>query len=665
MPIKFTCPHCKKLLSVKDHLAGKKGACPACKKVLTVPLESAPLASPSPPNSESASAAAGNPVAPKATPSNPAAPKAPPSPANGHSKVKAPAPAPAAKPAPPPPPSVDVEAAAAAAFADEPPPAAETAAPTFIDFNCPQCDEPLHLNADLAGKRAPCPECKRIIKVPELKKQEKLDWRKTNAQGLPSGARRPDEPVPEGAWGTATSATNVSRTALEEANVLPDRYYQPLTLQQKIMRGVMAGAVFVVFLSLAVGAFAWWRSSREARSVKNVEDYANSPAAAQKIGREGQAALFIALGEYQLHTKQLRCAEDAEKLFGKAIDTLTPADLNLVNLNERDAILADLALLQIDLAGNKDQVDNKLRLKWDEAHNAFRTSLHAMKNGDARLEAYRAVCRRLIASNETKRAVALAGQLSDDASEQAEARAVAGLELLAAKQPVPEDITRLFAAFEQKEGRPMLTPSVVALGDALELKRKIEPNPDPDNKHKTEEEINLAIGHAEKMARDGKWNDALDKIGTMPLNDKPLVRLRAFTALAAAGDAKSDNPVLQEAMKLAADPRLQIPAAAWYQLSIVAAAAHAGVGDDQLNALVAAIQDPGMAGRARLLVLQQKLTDKNAAALTPLPNEPPNLAHYLSVKLLARQKRSFDAANADDADRAFGIIGELLGSMSK
>jgi phage FluMu protein Com len=43
MPIKFPCPHCKKGLSVKEHLAGKRAKCPACKKVLTVPApESAP-----------------------------------------------------------------------------------------------------------------------------------------------------------------------------------------------------------------------------------------------------------------------------------------------------------------------------------------------------------------------------------------------------------------------------------------------------------------------------------------------------------------------------------------------------------------------------------------------------------------------------------------------
>jgi hypothetical protein len=37
MPIKFPCPSCKKWVTVKDELAGKKGRCSSCKQPLTVP----------------------------------------------------------------------------------------------------------------------------------------------------------------------------------------------------------------------------------------------------------------------------------------------------------------------------------------------------------------------------------------------------------------------------------------------------------------------------------------------------------------------------------------------------------------------------------------------------------------------------------------------------
>src|SRR5262249_59156343 len=129
MPIKFPCPHCKKTLSVKDHLAGKKATCPACKGAITIPSPSAQ---------------------------------------------------PAAAPA-------DVDELAAAAFASEP---AQKAAPepTFVEFTCYYCDEPVKVSAELAGKQTPCPSCRKIIKLPQLVKTEPKDWRKTDPRG-PSGAR--------------------------------------------------------------------------------------------------------------------------------------------------------------------------------------------------------------------------------------------------------------------------------------------------------------------------------------------------------------------------------------------------------------------------------------------------------------------------------------------
>src|SRR5689334_5448364 len=105
MTIRIKCPHCHKALGVKDHLAGKKVACPVCKKGLKIP---APV-----------SAAA------------------------------------------------DVEDLAAAAFADAPKPAEAPKEEKPIAFTCPFCDAEVSVAYELGGKQTPCPECKRIIKVPK------------------------------------------------------------------------------------------------------------------------------------------------------------------------------------------------------------------------------------------------------------------------------------------------------------------------------------------------------------------------------------------------------------------------------------------------------------------------------------------------------------------
>ncbi len=83
------------------------------------------------------------------------------------------------------------------------------------------CGEKLHLALELAGKREPCPECKRIIRVPEPEKKDPANWRKVD-NSLPSGARREEEKAPEGAWGSAAAGARVSREALQEAGAIPE-----------------------------------------------------------------------------------------------------------------------------------------------------------------------------------------------------------------------------------------------------------------------------------------------------------------------------------------------------------------------------------------------------------------------------------------------------------
>src|SRR5437899_3241519 len=118
MPIRFTCPHCQKPLSVKDHLAGKNAACPVCKKPVTIP---------------------GTPSGATPPPPTRSTPPPPTKPSGTAPRVPPPKTAPTNGPAAPPKPPADVDALAAAAFADEAKPT-PTAPTKTIDFTCPQCD---------------------------------------------------------------------------------------------------------------------------------------------------------------------------------------------------------------------------------------------------------------------------------------------------------------------------------------------------------------------------------------------------------------------------------------------------------------------------------------------------------------------------------------------
>jgi DNA-directed RNA polymerase subunit M/transcription elongation factor TFIIS len=126
MSIKFNCHFCQRSLKVNQELAGKKARCPGCKKVISIPT-----------------------LQPTTVDVD-----------------------------------VNVEEEAAAALAEQ---TATVAAPAKekapIKFQCRYCDEEVEVSGDLAGKQTPCPECRRIIKVPLSAKTEPKDWRKAGQRG--------------------------------------------------------------------------------------------------------------------------------------------------------------------------------------------------------------------------------------------------------------------------------------------------------------------------------------------------------------------------------------------------------------------------------------------------------------------------------------------------
>src|SRR5262245_48936354 len=196
MAIKIKCPSCQKVLNVKDSMAGKRGACPNCKFMLSIPAAAPPASAP---------------------PSTPAAPSRPPA---------------APPPSPPPPaaPPEDTESVIAAMLGDEKK-NGPVETPKTVEFNCPMCDEPVKMGVAMAAKQVPCPECRRVIKVPLPKQPDKIDWRQ--AHNRPAGARADNQPAPEGAWGTTVSRGIVSQESLEEAGALAEDS-RPVTVRQWI-----------------------------------------------------------------------------------------------------------------------------------------------------------------------------------------------------------------------------------------------------------------------------------------------------------------------------------------------------------------------------------------------------------------------------------------------
>jgi hypothetical protein len=641
MPIKFTCPHCKRAMVVNEGLAGKKGRCKACQKILTVP--------------------------------NPATAKPP---ADGQPKAAAPkieTPA----PAPPPPRPADVEAEAAALFADEPK-TEEPAEVKNIELNCPFCDELIHFPVGLAGKREPCPECRRIIKVPELVKKEPKDWRKADQRG-PAGARLPDQPALEGAWGSS-EAGRVGRKTLEEVGVIA-KTKPPRTLWQKYRWPTIGAAAFFLLVVSAWGGYRWWVQRGIERALKDALDYAASPEAAKEIGAPGQAALYIGAGEFHLRNKTVdkKDRPEAPKYFGKAITALQQARSS----DERDGISMDLALALVDVGGSQAEANQGARLRWEDTQKLLVAALNLIHDPEARREAVRAVCQRLIERGETKRILQLFQQVyAEPNDEKAAALSVVGMELFKAGQKTEAgqaaDIA-LELCSEKKaandktkdkekkeEKRPRLRAEVVALGILL---GKSVPRLGEDAEK--EDKDNERIGRAEGLARQGDWDKAKTVLSELDENG----RFRALLALAAAAvDGKSadaagavDN-ALQAAEKLSGKPELS-----WPFLRLTKLALAAGLPEDRVQTFTDTIAKRALRGLAQLAVFRarlakaQKPIEENAADKI----DSKSLSRALAAEDLARRNTRLGTNWADKAKawpqprQAFGALGVALGMQDR
>jgi hypothetical protein len=615
--------------------------------------------------------AAGKATAEKKAAGQPAPARPPDPPRQGPAESTTP-PAETTEPAPP----VDVDAEAAALFS-EGENNGPAAAPTTVDFTCPYCDTELHLPAELAGKKSPCPnpECRRIIKVPELTKTEPKDWRKANVIG-PTGAKPTTEPAPEGAW-SSTQRTLASGQALRDAGVVTQRV-KPRTLTQKLFRPVLAATVVV----LVVGGGWWWYSAwatnREARALQEALDFGHSDAGRQQVGVAGQAALLAEVGDYYLRTGKpaaedsfLRkghhgCGVLARNQYGQALALLSQAPAD----SERDAALAELAVAEVDLGGAGDDVLSELRIPWDKTQDLVRSTLSAMGPG-GRLDALRAAARRLIVRGQADRVLPLAGQVYPaPEADKAEALAAATLEFLAAGERGRTDkaAEQVLAPFAVKDKKPPAArPAVVALAVAL---HKQVPQPGkrgPDEDH--------FIGEAEGLARLGQWDEAREKARTTT-KFGPNAQFRALVGVAAAAvDAKAPNAGadVETALSfLEAHVRNRAPLS-WELRRLADLGQRAGVSEERLRALAEANPDAALRGRGQLAAFRAQLGHTKEVAEDGAAEQAVDrsVAQLLAVEALARHntRRAADwakgVASWEGPRRAFGSLGIARGLQDR
>jgi DNA-directed RNA polymerase subunit RPC12/RpoP len=490
MPIRVKCDNCKKTLSVKDHLAGKRIKCPVCQSVVAV--------SSAPPTKAPAPTAAPAPKPTTPAPKPGTAPKLgiatkPPigktktngTPAGDKSKTNG-TPPPEAKPIEVPP--VNVEDAAASAFADELKPPVEEEAPKTIDFKCPACDEDVTLPIEMAGKQTQCPhaECRRIIKVPLPKVTQKKDWRKMDRQG-PAAARINAPEALENAWGTE-EATKARQGSLEQAGAIDRQPPKPRDAAERLGIVFKALVALMALGSLLFGISQLYTSNKKTNDLKDAkrliegaEPKVKDPLLAAEVHRT--------IGLLYLRASVRNPAKDAMYQFQGAAARVEfqPAGKNLAV--QEQLFLIDLALSQIELGGDGDDIlaNTAKKLPWKDVFPEIENTLRKIESPEVRVLALREVGTRLLERKQGELAISLAASLSNAPG--------------AVKRPL---------AFRQE-----IALRFIMAGQEKQL-QDLAKQPDLESKNDLKDG-NARVGYAEGYARKGKDHfDTAFKLAQLP-----------------------------------------------------------------------------------------------------------------------------------------------------
>jgi tetratricopeptide (TPR) repeat protein len=478
--IRIRCPNpkCRKPLGVKDELAGRKVACPACKHRLVIPV-------------------------PKAAPAN-------------------------------------LEEFATQALSDEPKPATKPVAPPqTVDFNCPYCDEALHLQAEFAGTQHPCPECRRIIKVPELKVEKPKDWRELTKKGAAAYLKSNGDDL-EGVQGDVR--TKVSTTALMEAGAVDKAPAPPPSLAARARRIAWGVGSLTLALLVAWGIYQARSGAVSKRILANTLAEIKKPDS--KIPPLARAELLRGIGAVEL--KQGRRKEALEAYLQAR--ALADAEAKTDPIGH-DLFLLSLALDQVNLSGSDDDVLHHRRYDWEKVLLELKDTVEKIRSADAQGWTARLLGTRLAAAGKPEMGVQLARGSRDPA-----------------KDP---------------KVKMLQVALILATNDADNIKFAHELLPPPSASRPLD--FLTRAAYAEGFARQGKLDDALKLVKE---RGGPFDRLEAALAViwALGDDPKGIAPFVEEAVKAAGELKQSVPT--WHALQLLRVSAFAPIDEKVLANLV-------------------------------------------------------------------------------
>jgi hypothetical protein len=604
MSIAFQCPSCRKPYTVKDDLAGKKVVCRACKKPVIVPRSSTLAA-----------------------------------------------------------PSAEVESLAVSALVEEPAAAVAEAASSF-EAECPNCMEVVTWEASKAGKQAPCPQCKRIVRVPMPADGKPKDWRA--APDKPAGAKVEVDADLDSAWGRHKISI-VDRESLKEAGVIADRKRPPLTQEQKVKRGVLLACLGLVAF---VGVW-WWIghravAKRQASIQEAISLLGNSKEA---VPNSARAEVYRGAAEFRLRQADAN-AEEAMKYVKEAYGAASqPTGASEQGL-ESVALLTEVALTVADMPGTKAQIQNNQRLSWTDVQKTLRYTFEAMPKDqyEGVVLALQRLTRKLKLEGPNNRPAALGviNNMSLTPEEQADASAAVALELLGVgddERKLAEELANSLRSVAAANPQAR----VVALFVALNQPQAVRELKDPLANGGVSQVSRL--GFAEGYARIGD-NEKARAIAQIP--GAFADRFQAFVTVAEAATDAAQRQFVAEAVEMLEKELGTNDLPHWRLIRLAQLCARisdAGPGQRLHDVLInySGTMSP-RAQTIRALALWELLrgatatvTEAKVKEITP----PTTLGHLLAWETLARRTTPANLDGWPDAVRPLGLIGMALGLQDR
>ena len=628
MAISFTCPHCNEAYkNLKDELIGKRVTCknPACRKIFVVTVQT--------PVGAVAGSAPFPPIA--SLPSKP----------------------------------LDAEALAAQAFADEPK-KNEVVKQQKLPVTCEFCDHKFEVNADMEGRNTPCPECRKLVRVPLLKKETQVDWRRSDG-GKDHLLKRDEPPPPEG----VTKTTTVSLKSLVEAGAIPKIQYEPVPPGAKIKRALI---VLLLLGGMGYGLMTLTKSrsthKEDTTLVKSIEEIEKSDEGKNRL--DLQSAIYRAAGEHRLRSARDRKElEDAVKYLNTAQSRAEKPGEAMI---ERQAELIEIAVIMCSLGGDGQELDKEIRLKWDDVQKHIRQTLQKINDPELRMQGIRRVTSKLAEKREGWRAVDIAKQIFPDSHP--EAIGQIGLELIrSGHKDAAQDLLKkkaiLMVIPADAANAPSLTALRIALGTVeqpapLGTVPVIQPPKSGLNE-------NYRQAYSEGYAFAGDMKKASD-LALSP--GQPIERIRALLNVgqkALDENAKEQAiPLLEMAGNLLLKESKNPNLSPWVKIRTISLLTRAGK-MEAVNTLTESITDDGLRAWARMETLRARLMNapKEAAPESWLDElgDPAKsrLGQAYARELFARHQALYGLNVSKNMEswpallKPFGNLGSMLGSQDR